>query len=177
MTSELHDALHTAMDNDEFESAMSSLVDGFVSYREQLPHIEGACSRTLLSASTDFEVVAMCWAPGSHTAIHDHANSHCWVVLIDGNLEVENFERLDDGAQDLVELRATGSFALRPGDFDSRSGPREFHRVENNTPNVAYSLQLYAPPLVSFSAIADETTGRSINVPAKHDAVLHLTNV
>lgn len=177
MKAALHASLLAAMKNEEYAQTMGVLAETFNSYRNRLPQIEGHCSRTLLSTTSNFEVVAMRWESGSRTSIHNHANSRCWVLMLAGSLEVENYDRLDDGNQPTALLRPTGIMQLRGGDLDCRSGPREFHRVKNNAADAAYSLQLYAEPLVTFVAIADENTGRWANVPAAHDAVLYLANV
>ena len=33
-----------------------------------------------------FNLMLLCWAPGNQSTIHDHANSHCFVKVLDGTL-------------------------------------------------------------------------------------------
>ena len=62
---------------------------------ELLPHAEHAHSRTLLLRTARFEIVAMRWAPGAVTPIHDHGDSRCATLLVEGALAVEHFVRTE----------------------------------------------------------------------------------
>ena len=33
-----------------------------------------------------FNLMLLCWAPGNQSSIHDHANAHCFVKVLDGSL-------------------------------------------------------------------------------------------
>ena len=33
-----------------------------------------------------FNLMLLCWAPGNQSTIHDHANAHCFVKVLDGGL-------------------------------------------------------------------------------------------
>ena len=37
-----------------------------------------------------FNLMLLCWAPGNQSTIHDHANAHCFVKVLDGNLKEVN---------------------------------------------------------------------------------------
>ena len=39
-----------------------------------------------------FNLMLLCWAPGNQSTIHDHANAHCFVKVLDGNLKEVNCE-------------------------------------------------------------------------------------
>lgn len=147
------DRLAQAMSNEEFATAMDRYARSFEAYRERLPTIPYAYTRTRLMRTPHFEVVAMRWSPGSISPIHDHGISHCWVVMLEGALDVENFERDDDGSGASVVLRSTGQLALGQGDVDHRAGPRELHRVRNTTELMAYSLQLYSEPIETYTVV------------------------
>ena len=49
-----------------------------------------------------FNLMLLCWAPGNQSTIHDHANAHCFVKVLSGNLRevsiflllLANFERI-----------------------------------------------------------------------------------
>lgn len=147
------DRLAQALRNDEFLTAMGRYADLFATYRDRLPLIPYAYTRTRLFRAPHFEVVVMRWSPGSISPIHDHGNSHCWVLMMEGGLEVENFERDDDGSGPVVALRDTGRISLGLGDVDHRGGPAELHRVHNATQEMAYSLQLYAEPIDTYTVV------------------------
>jgi hypothetical protein len=37
-----------------------------------------------------FPQMILCWAPGNQSMIHDHADAHCFVKVLDGNLREVN---------------------------------------------------------------------------------------
>ena len=41
-----------------------------------------------------FNLMLLCWAPGNQSTIHDHANAHCFVKVLDGNLKEVNCAHL-----------------------------------------------------------------------------------
>jgi predicted metal-dependent enzyme (double-stranded beta helix superfamily) len=145
--------LAKALNNDEFFSQMERFARSFASYRDQLPLIPYAYTRTQLLRAPNYEIVVMRWSPGSISPIHDHGKSDCWVLMMEGALEIENFDRDDDGSSGLVALRPTGSRSLGLGDVDHRGGPTELHRVRNATDEMAYSLQLYCEPIQSYTVV------------------------
>jgi len=145
----------------QFVDAMERCARTFEHYRGRLPLVPYAYTRTRILRTDRFEVVAMQWAARSSSPIHDHGTSRCWVLLMGGALEVENFE-VDDPSGDPVSLRETGRFALAAGDLDFRGGPRELHRVWNPSDEPAFSLQLYAEPITAYTVIDAHTLrGRS----------------
>jgi len=148
--------LSRAMGDSEYVSAMERAALAFSKYRSQLPAIPYAYTRTRLIEMPHFEVVVMHWAAGSVSPIHDHGDSRCWVLLLEGSLDVENFEREDDGSG-TVAMRPTGSLRLEPDDLDFRFGPRELHRVVNSGAKTAYSLQLYASPISTYNVFDEHT--------------------
>src|SRR5262249_25156892 len=132
-----------------------------------------AYTRTRLIETPYYEVVAMQWSPGSVSPIHDHGLSRCWVLMMEGNLEVENFEREGDPAETPVSLHGTGRITLSPGDLDHRLVPKERHRVSNPRGDAAFSLQLYADRITEYR-IVDEHSRQSRLVSAVTDLELPL---
>ncbi|HUZ50203.1 MAG TPA: cysteine dioxygenase family protein [Candidatus Dormibacteraeota bacterium] len=155
MIADLRGALYEAMANYDFVEAMLHSIGRFGEYRDTMPFAAGAYTRTRLQRNAEFEIVAMLWAPGSRSPIHDHGDSRCWVVVLDGNLDVENFERLNDGTDAVADLRSFAPSRLTSGAIDRRSGPKELHRVSNSFERAAYSLQLYAAPLGAYTVVDD----------------------
>lgn len=147
------DRLAQAMDDDEFLNAMRRYAQCFADYRDRLPLIPYAYTRTQLLRMPRYEIVVMRWSPGSISPIHDHGSSDCWVLMMEGALEVENFDRDDDGSGPVVELRPADKISLGLGDVDHRGGPRELHRVRNATEDMAYTLQLYSEPIHSYTVV------------------------
>jgi len=154
--------LAEAMGDDEFFGAIERFAGRFESYRDLLPAIPYAYTRTLLLRTPRYEVVAMRWSPGSTSPIHDHGDSRCWVLMMQGELAVENYECDDDRSGPLAALRPTGNLALAAGQIDFRGGPTELHRVQNPTGEIAYSLQLYSEPIERYTVVDAHSRHRRI---------------
>ncbi|MBV8374987.1 MAG: cysteine dioxygenase family protein [Candidatus Eremiobacteraeota bacterium] len=150
-------ALAETMDDAELRSVMERFANEFNEYRSRLPAIPYAYSRTRLLVTPRYEVVAMQWSPGATSPIHDHGRSRCWVLMLEGTLEVENYRRECEAATDPIGLRETGRIVLRPGDVDYRVGPHELHRVTNPATQSAFSLQLYAEPIARYTVVDAHT--------------------
>jgi predicted metal-dependent enzyme (double-stranded beta helix superfamily) len=152
MSTDFARALGDVMGDGEFARAMERFARSFADYRERLPLIPHAYSRTRLAIAPEYEIVAMNWAPESISPVHDHGASRCWVLMLDGALDVQNFACDPVAAASPATIRETERLELRPGDIDHRLGPNELHRVRNPSRlQSAFSLQLYARPLSTYS--------------------------
>ena len=156
MTESFERELAATMHEPSFADAMRRGVFAFDRYRVTMPHIPRAYSRTLLARTDEYELVSIHWAPGCVSAIHDHGASRCWVVLLEGTLEIDNFDRLDDGAE-IARIHHASSATMRQGQLDHRLNWRELHRVRNTARASAYSLQLYAAPLTQYTIVNERT--------------------
>jgi predicted metal-dependent enzyme (double-stranded beta helix superfamily) len=168
--------LSRTLGDPEYVSAMQRAALAFSKYRSQLPTIPYAYTRTRLIERPHFEVVAMHWAAGSVSPIHDHGASRCWVLMLEGTLDVENFERDLDAETTAVSMRPSGTLKLKRDDIDSRYGPTELHRVINSGSESAYSLQLYAAPITTYN-VFDEHANASRIVTATCDLVIDLESL
>lgn len=173
MIDALENRLQDAMQAPVMVDAMLRGIESFDRYRDSLPFIPAGYTRTLLLKRPEFELVAMQWSPGSTSAIHDHGTSRCWVMVMDGTLDVENFDRKDDGTGDRADILLASSVVIGRGELDHRLNWRELHRVRNIRERSAYSLQLYSPTLVQYHTI-DEHGGYTHVVPALYDFTLDL---
>ena len=172
MIDTIEQQLEAATAKNDHIAALKAGIAAFASFREYMPAISSSYSRTLLHKNDEFEMVAMRWEPGATTPIHDHGNSNCWVVLLEGAFDVDNFERTDDNAE-VAKLRQTGSSHVRRGDLDYRLGWRELHRVTNNEAAPAFSIQVYFGPIHEYVVI-DDSTGMARKAFAQYDAVFDL---
>ncbi|HEV7179558.1 MAG TPA: cysteine dioxygenase family protein, partial [Candidatus Baltobacteraceae bacterium] len=127
----------------------------------------------LLHKTDAFELVAMHWAPGSVSPIHDHGASRCWVVMLEGALDVDNYDRLDDGSEPKALIRMSSHVRVARGELDHRLNWRELHRVRNASDASAFSVQVYAAPQFDFT-IVDGDSFECRRVLAKYDAVYDL---
>ena len=99
------------------------------------------------SPSRGYSVVAMTWAPGQGTPVHDHAGLWCVEGVWDGELEIVQYELLErDGER--CRFRAAGGMHAGPGSAGSLIPPHEFHTIRNTSPDaIAISLHIYKAPM------------------------------
>jgi len=114
--------------------------------------------------NSKFNLILMCWPEGIESPIHDHADSHCFMRILDGEAkETKYFWPQDqcgpDGA--LVEMctRSVGA-----GTTAYMSDELGLHRVGNSShTNKLCSMHLYSPPFMDCN-IFDERTSKKTNV-------------
>lgn len=132
----------------------------------------GAYTRTRAYRDATFEVLLLNWSAGSASPIHDHGDQHCWMLVLEGALDVEDYTRLDDGTvPGHARVEACGFGTLGPGDMDLRSGRFDLHRVVANGLSPAVSLHVYSRPLARF-LVYDELTRRCEMTYSTYDDVL-----
>ncbi|MBV8636864.1 MAG: cysteine dioxygenase family protein [Candidatus Eremiobacteraeota bacterium] len=174
MIGSLETRLEAAIQNHEMIDAMLRGTAAFAQYKERLPFVTQSYTRTLLVKRPDFELVAMQWAPGSVSELHDHGDARCWVAVVEGTIDVENFERRDRSVMGPhAELKFTESIRVATGDVDYRLNRRELHRVRNTAECSAYSLQIYSPMLSQYR-VFDEQTGFGRTALAYYDSMVKL---
>ena len=133
---------------------------------------QGGYTRTCAYFDDRFELLLINWSRGAVSDIHDHGGQHCWLAVVDGTLEVENYDRLDDGGRaGRAEIVRRESAILETGQLDLRSAPFDIHRVANAGPSAAVSLHVYARPLRYFG-VYDEFAQRCRTLRSRYDAIL-----
>ena len=123
--------------------------------------------RTLLHRTPQFELLALTWAAGSASPIHDHAGSRCSLQVVSGLLLADNFQVLDDG-----RLIRDETVVLHAGAFDHRSEMRDVHRMRTIESSTAISLHLYRGPIDSCG-VYDESGSREVRA-LRCDAILDI---
>lgn len=139
--------------------------------RGRLVSRPGDFTRSCAYRDDRFEVALLNWAAGAASPIHDHGDQHCWMVVLDGSLDVDDYARVDAGdVPGRAQVRATGSRRLGKGLVDLRSGRFDLHRV-SAAEGPAISLHLYAGPLNEY-LVYDETAQSCQSARGIYDAVL-----
>ena len=105
-----------------------------------------AYARRLLhrDATTGYTIVVMTWGPGQRTSLHDHAGMWCVECVVDGQLSVEQFDKVEDRGGRLRFARQRVVRAGR-GDAGCLIPPFEYHVLGNaldDRPSV--SVHVYA---------------------------------
>ena len=96
-----------------------------------------------VSPALGYSVVAMTWAPGQGTPIHDHDGAWCAEVIWLGRLAVTRYRPCQrDGER--WRFASLGTFELDPGTTDRLAPPHEYHAVRNpDDGQIAVSLHVY----------------------------------
>ncbi|CRK95868.1 CLUMA_CG009315, isoform A [Clunio marinus] len=131
-------------------------------------------TRNLVDAGNDrFNLMILCWNEGQSSAIHDHADSHCFMKILKGGLtevkyswpqetsettilndfksncgEIGAYQ--DENGEYVQELQEIGRSTMNTNDVCYINDNIGLHRVENSSnTDVAVSLHLYCPPFDS----------------------------
>ncbi|XP_060700535.1 cysteine dioxygenase type 1-like [Hemiscyllium ocellatum] len=108
-----------------------------------------------------FNLMILCWGEGHGSSIHDHADSHCFLKLLQGQLKETLFHWPDGKGKELNKKFET---ILQENQCTYINDSLGVHRVENlSHTEVAVSLHLYSPPFDSCNCF-DERTGHKKKV-------------
>jgi len=112
-----------------------------------------------------FNLILLCWGEGMGSGVHDHANAHCWMKVMDGVLTEKLYDwpdRDSDGGPDTYQAmtpRVVNQY--KTGEVAYINDSIGLHRIENNShSDPAVSLHLYSPPFDMCQSF-DERTGKS----------------
>ena len=114
-----------------------------------------------------YSVVAMTWGPGQGTPVHDHSGLWCVEGVWDGELEITQYELLEQDG-DRFRFRPAGGMQAGPGSAGSLIPPHEYHTIRNNSDDqVAVSLHIYKAEMQccsTFAPVGGEWYQRGANV-------------
>lgn len=135
-----------------------------------------------------FNLIILCWGEGHSSTIHDHADSHCFMKMLQGELtevryawptktdtdqnETTNlYQTTNNGASDDEveyngeELQEISRTNLELNGVCYINDNLGLHRVENpSNTDCAVSLHLYCPPF-EFCSIFNKKTGKRTKCP------------
>ncbi|KAJ5621016.1 hypothetical protein N7510_005000 [Penicillium lagena] len=113
-------------------------------------------------------ILLLVWNPGKGSPIHDHANAHCIMKILAGELEETVYHMPDQDAKAEAPLEIKSQKIYRSNEVTYISDDIGLHRVRNPSSNkVAVSLHLYTPPNAADYGynIFNESTGKACFVP------------
>lgn len=116
-----------------------------------------------------FSVVAMVWAPGQKTPIHDHAGVWCVEGVYSGCIRVTSYDmKGDDG--ELFRFERCRQIDQGVGCAGSLIPPVEYHVIENAEDEPAITVHVYGGELESCSVFLPESDGvyRMVNRPLSY---------
>ena len=127
-------------------------------------------TRNLIYREDAFEVIALCWAPGQISAIHDHAEQRCWMLVPIGALEVQCFKVVEARGETPASALARGSHGFIDAASPSVVTEDEpIHWVGNpkDRDALAVSVHVYARPIERCTAF-DVDRDRTWEVPLSY---------
>src|SRR5262245_47901623 len=114
-------------------------------------------TRNLVARNEHFEMLVLCWSVGQASPIHNHAGQHCWMAVLEGEIEETQFQPPADGGPGI--LRPGSRKTFRPGRVAYIDDDIALHRVRPIAGSQGISLHLYSKP-IDVCNVYDEQTGR-----------------
>ncbi|KDR17630.1 cysteine dioxygenase type 1 [Zootermopsis nevadensis] len=118
-----------------------------------------------------FNLLILCWGEGHGSPIHDHADSHCFMKILEGSLSEVRFtwpksdaaayKQTINSSNECKNLKEISRGELHLNEVAYINDSIGLHRVENlSNVNPAVSLHLYSPPF-NKCKVFDQQTGHS----------------
>ncbi len=99
-------------------------------------------TRNCIERTSKYEVLLLCWPPGSETSIHGHKNQRCWVHQVEGELVETRYRINSDGVPEEEH-----QMNLTPGKLSFMQDEMGYHTLKNKSGKPAISLHLYISPI------------------------------
>lgn len=119
-----------------------------------------------------YTAVVMTWGPGQRTALHDHAGIWCVECVVDGLMEVTQYELLSE-AGGRYRFGRQGQVAAGRGSAGCLIPPFEYHTLANLSPDRAsMTLHIYGGEMDHchvFEPAGDGTYSRATRALGYHD--------
>ncbi|XP_030558126.1 cysteine dioxygenase type 1 isoform X1 [Drosophila novamexicana] len=132
-------------------------------------------TRNLVDAGNGkFNLLILCWGEGHSSSVHDHADSHCFMKMLKGELREKRYrypnrptssedqqqhhqqQQHEHGEINDHELQEIGDTPIPVNDVAYINDNLGLHRVENPShADTAVSLHLYCPPFDTCSIFQD----------------------
>jgi predicted metal-dependent enzyme (double-stranded beta helix superfamily) len=121
---------------------------------------DGHYARRLLYRNTDLGVsaVVMTWGAGQATAVHDHSGMWCVEGVVEGEINVTQYDLLREEAGRYYFERK-GDIQALVGQTGSLIPPFEYHVLANPTSRTAITLHIYGGEMEMCSVYVPDSTG------------------
>lgn len=108
-----------------------------------------------------YNLIIICWGEGHASSIHDHANSHCFMRVMEGSLQEIQYAwpaSSQSRGQPVTELNKRDLVTDEVTYINDSIG---LHRIQNiSHTDPAISLHLYSPPITTCHTF-EQRTGRA----------------
>lgn len=110
-------------------------------------------TRQLLHRNDSVEALLMCWLPGQESAIHNYDDQEGWILVLEGELEVDNY--MKSSVDENMEKYRTNM--LKKGDWIYVNDYIGYHGVANRSDKNAVSLHIHAGPVLEWNIFKPKT--------------------
>ncbi len=117
-------------------------------------------TRNLIARNEWFEMLLLCWNAGQSSPIHNHAGQNCWMAVLDGEIEEQQFDSPPPGSRGCPLKGQPKLFA--PGKVAFINDDIALHRVRPRAGSHGVSLHVYSRPIDSCH-VYDESTGSVVS--------------
>lgn len=114
--------------------------------------------RLIHKDESGFVIVAMTWGPGQGTPIHDHCNAWCVECVVEGEIEVVQYD-LKSQKQNLYFFEEQKPITASFGDAGALIPPYEYHLIRNISHEPAVTLHVYAKEMTDCSIFIPQKEG------------------
>ncbi|MEO6235725.1 MAG: cysteine dioxygenase family protein [Vicinamibacterales bacterium] len=106
--------------------------------------IEGTYARRLLhrDPAGQYTMVVMTWGPGQKTSLHDHAGIWCVECVVDGNMDVAQYDMVSN-AGDRFRFEQRNHVVAGRGSAGCLIPPFEYHTLGNAAETPSVTLHVY----------------------------------
>lgn len=101
------------------------------------------------SDALGYSVLVMTWGPGQGTPLHDHAGMWCVEGVLSGDIDVTQYELLEEQG-DRYRFRRQNTISAGVGNAGALIPPFEYHTITNASPTTkAVTVHVYAGEMTS----------------------------
>ncbi len=106
-----------------------------------------------------YTAVVMTWGPGQKTPLHDHAGIWCVEGVVEGQMDVTQFDLLDDGGNG-YRFEARGCVHAAVGSAGCLIPPFEYHILANPLDTTSITLHVYGGEMTACHVFEPVEPGR-----------------
>ena len=120
----------------------------------------GSYTRNLVTRNTWFEMLLLCWSPGQESPIHNHAGQNCWMAVLEGDIEEQQFDCPPESsppASSVCSLVLRGTKTFAAGKVAFINDDIGLHRVRPRAGTAGVSLHVYSRPIDTCNVYDQET--------------------
>jgi predicted metal-dependent enzyme (double-stranded beta helix superfamily) len=120
-------------------------------------------ARRLLHRNDDlgYTAVVMTWGPGQSTPLHDHAGIWCVEGVVEGRMDVTQYDLVDESA-DACRFEAKGCVHASVGSAGCLIPPFEYHVLANALDRPSITLHVYGGEMTICHVFEPAPDGRYV---------------